>query len=188
MSCDYNTDESDWDSDSASSQRNSPGQRMASPELEEQNCSRSPVKEQVEDGCLDAPVLLQRTIIARESSQSPPPLPCPQPSARKIVLQKKETVKGQVLFAILLNCIFLKIKKANLNLRTQMCLILLCCFVFLGSPEQLTSPIHGQINVASDKEQQRVRCFMASVQRNYNFIVSSCKSLPDLKILSCLFQ
>lgn len=63
-----------------------------------------------------------------------------------------------------------------------MCLILLCCFVFLGSPEQLSSPIHGQINVASDREQQRVRCFMHSIHRNYNFIVSSCKSLPDLKI------
>lgn len=207
MSCNYNTDESDWDSDSASSQRNSPGQRMASPGLEEQNCSRSSVKEQVEDDCSDAPMLPQRSIVARESSKSPPPLPCPQPSARKMVLQKKETVKGQILFAILLNCIFLNmcfdtnfvltyflrsacdlflLVKANLNLRTQMCLILLC-FVFLGSPEQL-SPIHGQINVASDEEQQRVRCFIPSIQRNYNFIVSSCKSLPDLKILSCLFQ
>eukprot|EP00066_Takifugu_rubripes_P016480 XP_011605746.1 PREDICTED: ankyrin repeat domain-containing protein 26-like isoform X3 [Takifugu rubripes] len=110
-------DESDWDSDSASSQRNSPGQRMASPGLEEQNCSRSSVKEQVEDDCSDAPVLPQRSIVARESSKSPPPIPCPQPSARKMVLQKKEAVKG--------------------------------------SPEQLSSPIHGQINVASDKEQQR---------------------------------
>lgn len=106
MSCDYNTDESDWDSDSASSQRNSPGQRMASPGLEEQNFSRSPVKEQVEDDCSDAPVLPQRSIVARESIQSPPPLPCPQPSERKMVLQKKGTVKGQVLFAILSNSIF----------------------------------------------------------------------------------
>lgn len=108
MSCDYNTDESDWDSDSASSQGNSPGQRMASPGLEEQNCSRSSVKEQVEDDCFDAPVLPQRSIVARESSKSPPPIPCPQPSARKMVLQKKEAVKGQVLFAVLLNCIFFK--------------------------------------------------------------------------------
>lgn len=106
MSCDYNTDESDWDSDSASSQRNSPGQRMASPGLEEQNCPGSPVKEQVEDDCSDAPVLPQRCIVARESRKSPPPISCPQPSARKMVFQKQETVKGQLLFAILLNCIF----------------------------------------------------------------------------------
>lgn len=53
--------------------------------------------------------------------------------------------------------------------------------MFLGSPEQLSSPIHGQINVASDKEQQRVRCFMPSIQRNYIFIVYSGKSLPDFK-------
>lgn len=68
-----------------------------------------------------------------------------------------------------------------------MCFILLC-FVFLGSPEQLSSPIHGQINVASDREQQRVRCFMPSIQRNYNYIVSSCKSLPDLKIVIMFAQ
>lgn len=100
------TDESDWDSDSASSQRNSPGQRMASPGLEEQSGSRSSVKEQLEDDCSDAPVPSQRNILASETSKSPPPLPCPQPSARKMILQKRETVEGQVLFADYLNNIF----------------------------------------------------------------------------------
>lgn len=90
----YNTDESDWDSDSASSQRNSPGQRMASPGLQEENCSNSSVKEQDEDDYSDAPVLPQRSIIASKTSKSSPP----QPLARKMVFQKKETGKGKVVF------------------------------------------------------------------------------------------
>lgn len=94
----YNTDESDWDSDSASCQRSSPGQRMASPGLEDQNCSNSSVKEEDEEDFPDAPVPSQ-SIIGNKTSKSSPPAPCPQPSPRKMVLKKKETVTGKVCFA-----------------------------------------------------------------------------------------
>lgn len=99
MSCVYNTDESDWDSDSASSQRSSPSKRTASPGLEDQNSSESSAKEQEEGDLPDAPVPSQRSIIANKTSKSSPPVLRPQPSARKMVLEMKETVEGKVLFA-----------------------------------------------------------------------------------------
>lgn len=96
--CVYNTDESDWDSDSASSQRSSPSKRMASPGLEDQKFSNSSGKEQDEGDFPDTPVPSQRSVIANKTSKSSPVLR-PQPSARKTVLQMKETVEGKVLFA-----------------------------------------------------------------------------------------
>lgn len=99
MSCVYKTDESDWDSDSASSQ-SSPSKRMASPGLEDQNSSNSSAKEQDEGDSPDAPVPSQRSIIANKTSKSSPPVHRPQPSARKMVFQMKESVEGKVLFAI----------------------------------------------------------------------------------------
>lgn len=98
MSCVYKTDESDWDSGSASSQSSS-SKRMASPGLEDQNSSNSSAKEQDEGDSPDAPVPSQ-SIIANKTSKSSPPVHRPQPSARKMVFQMKETVEGKVLFAI----------------------------------------------------------------------------------------
>lgn len=99
MSCVYKTDESDWDSDSASSQRSSPSKRMASPGLEVQNSSNSSANEQDEGDFPDAPVASQRSI-ANKTSNSSPPVLRPQPAARKMVLQMKEAVEGKVLFAL----------------------------------------------------------------------------------------
>lgn len=99
ISCVYNTDESDWDSDSASSQRGSPSKRMASPGLEDQHSSNSSTKEEDEGDLPDAPVPSQRSIMANKTNKSSPPILRPQPSARKVVLQMKETVDGKVLFA-----------------------------------------------------------------------------------------
>lgn len=99
MSCVYKTDESDWDSDSASSRRSSPRKRIASPGLEDQNSSNSSAKEQDEGDILDSPVASQRSTIANNTSKSSPPGLRPQPAVRKMVLQTKETAEGQVLFA-----------------------------------------------------------------------------------------
>lgn len=98
MSCVYNTDESDWDSDSASSQRSSPTKRMDSPGPEDQNSANSSAEEQDEGDFPDVPVPSQRSIIANKTSESSPPVHRPQPSARKMVLQMKETVEGEVPF------------------------------------------------------------------------------------------
>lgn len=92
--CVYNTDESDWDSDSQSS---SPGQRITSPGLEDPSCSNLSVKKD-EDDFSDASVLTQ-SIVQNKTCKSSPPVPCPQPSARKMVLQKKENIEGRILFA-----------------------------------------------------------------------------------------
>lgn len=88
------TDESDWDSDSQSS---SPGQRMTSPGLEDRSCSNLSVKKD-EDDFSDAPVLPQ-SIIENKTCKSSSPVPCPQPSPRKMGLQKKENIDSRFLFA-----------------------------------------------------------------------------------------
>lgn len=98
-SCVYKTDESDWDSDSDSSRRSSPRKRIASSGLEDQNSSNSSAQEQDEGDILDSPVASQRSTIANKTSKSSPPGLRPQPAARKMVLQTKETTEGQVLFA-----------------------------------------------------------------------------------------
>lgn len=99
LSCVHNTDESDWDSDSASSQQSSPSKRMALPGLEDQHSSNSSAKEQEEGDSPEAAALSQRSIwSSREKSKSSPPVLHPQPSARKMVIEAKEVVEGKVLF------------------------------------------------------------------------------------------
>lgn len=84
------TDESDWDSNSTSSKRTLPEDRVASPQLPK--CSPETFKKQGEDDIPSSPVTPQRSIV---SNRSPQTVPFPQPSASMRVLHKQKCAEGK---------------------------------------------------------------------------------------------